>query len=173
MSTQLIAWCIDCLIPIGIGLYLTLARPRIVAKIADPIKKGRTNRVLKICGPLVIASGLLIALTGIPASEVSAIQAAQMISTSMPKMVDTITRFDRATAGPGQRVVIEETVTTMRATDVSKEAWRRFLPELRKNITHSKFGWLPEKGITVVYRILGKDGVLIDDVTFTPANTKK
>jgi hypothetical protein len=87
---------------------------------------------------------------------------------SGPRMVDNVTRFDRATQGPGLTLTIDETLVTLRAADVSRQAWQNAVPRLRQQMALGAPGALSRKGITVIYRYFGKDGVLIGSVTLNP-----
>jgi hypothetical protein len=163
---------IDCTITVALGLYFTLGRSRIVAKIIDPLKKEKAARVLKWTGPVVIVCGIVIAAAKLASVEDPATRAARMINSSSPKMVDAITRFDRATPEAGQRVVIDQTIITMTAAQVPKQAWEAFVPQLRKNIENSGIGKFPAQGLTIVYRYRGSDGILIGELVLTPPSKK-
>jgi hypothetical protein len=120
----------------------------------------------------VILCGVLITLTKIGSLEDPATRAARMINNSSPKIVDAITRFDRAAPGPGLRVVIDQTLTTMRAAQIPKANREAAVPELRKKIENSVIGKLPAQGITIVYRYHCNDGALIGEVVLTPPAKK-
>ena len=170
MKYQLIASLFDCLSVIAIGVVILLARKRAVAKISDPAQKEKVGRILKYGGILAIIGGLISGITHIPAivsPEDRATQFARKLNESSPKQLDSITRFDKATAGPGPRVVVDETVM-LKASDVSEEAWEKFLPQLKQNVMHSQMGGLPAEGITLVIQYFDSDGVKFHDVEFPP-----
>ena len=170
MKLQLIAALFDCLSVIGIGIFMLLSRKRVAAKTPDPAKKVKTERWLKYCGILAIIGGAISGITHIPtliSSGDEPAQFARRLNESSPKQLDSITRFDKATAGPGQRVVVDETVM-VKASDVTEEAWEKFLPKLRQNVMQSQMGSLPAKGITLVIRYSDKDGNKFHDVEFAP-----
>ncbi len=172
MSLAQIASLIDSIITIGGGLCLLAFCPRFVAKISDPAKKRKTETLMKWGGLIMICSGFLLGIGKLAGTTDPATQAAEAINRSTPKMIDAITRFDRATAGPGQRVVIDQTVITMSAAQVSKATWDAFLPQLRKHVENSAVGKLPAQGITIIYRFHGSDGAVIGELTFLPPAKK-
>jgi hypothetical protein len=85
-----------------------------------------------------------------------------------PRMIDSITRFDRVTQGPGMRITVYETLITMNAADVPRRAWLSAVPKLRQQMLEGPPGKLVKDGVTVTYRYSGKDGVLIGDVSSNP-----
>jgi hypothetical protein len=136
----------------------------------------RFGPMMRVVGPLTIIYGLFLfvmpptdstSIIPLTAYADPIVEAIKKLNEG-PKMVDSMTRFDRATAGPGQRLTIEETVVTVKASDISEEAWQNYLPQLRKNVLSSQIGMLTQRGITVVYRYYGNDGVLIHEVVFSP-----
>ncbi|MDE3100419.1 MAG: hypothetical protein KGJ88_13195 [Verrucomicrobiota bacterium] len=171
MKYQIIASLFDCLSVVAVGIFLLLARNRAVAKISDPARKEKVGRILKYAGILAIIGGLISGLTHIPtfiaSPDVRAAQFARKLNESSPKQLDSVTRFDKATAGPGPRVVVDETVM-LKASDLSEETWQKFLPQLKQNVMHSQMGELPAEGITLVIRYSDKDGAQIHDVEFSP-----
>lgn len=175
MRIQLVASLFDCLSVIGIGIFIFLARKKVVAKMADPAKKVKVERVLKYAGILAIVGGFVGGLTNIPritSSRDKATQFARRLNKSCPRQIDSITRFDKATAGPGPRVIVDETVM-LKASDVSQEAWQKFLPQLKQNVMNSQMGELPAEGITLVIRYSDKDGARFHEVEFSPSRPAK
>jgi hypothetical protein len=178
MKFQLIVSLFGCLSGIGIGIFLllALARKRVVWKTSDPAKKEKSERNLKNAAILAIIGGTIIGISNIPTIVVlsgdKAAQFARKLNESSPKQIDSITRFNKATAGPGQRVVVDETVM-LKASDVSEEAWQKFLPQLRQNVMNSQMGMLPAEGITLVIRYTDEDGAKFRDVEFLPPGLTK
>jgi hypothetical protein len=165
------------LIPFLGGIYATLlAHGYLPRKPKNPERlalwRKKFGPMMRILGPIVILVGIVTLVTDLTKED--PIKQTIRELNAAPKMVDQVTRFDSATAGPGQRITVEETIVTMNAADISRDAWEKFLPQLRQNISNSKTGMLTRKGVTVVYRYFGKDAVLIDEVVLTPAdlNTK-
>jgi hypothetical protein len=85
-----------------------------------------------------------------------------------PRMIDSITRFDRVTQGPGMRITVYETLITMNAADVPKQAWQSAVLKLRQQMLDGPAGKLVKDGVVVTYRYSGKDGALIGDVSSNP-----
>jgi hypothetical protein len=56
----------------------------------------------------------------------------------------------------------------MKAADISKQAWQETVPKLRVQMAKGAPGTLSSRGITVVYRYFGNDGVLIGRVDLNP-----
>lgn len=173
MTSGQIATLLDCAIPLGIGIFLVLSRRRFVAGISDPGKRERTDRALRIAGPLVVVGSALTAFAQFLAYEGPAELAARQLNASGSTMVDSVTRFDRATAGPGQQVVIDETITTITSAQFPPDKWEAAVPELRKRIGASKAAKLSERGIKVVYRFYDKNGILIGEIALAPSALSK
>ena len=181
MNAQLIASLFDSLTIIGCGILLLLGRKRVVLKISDPAKKLKTERILKLCGILAIIGGTIIGLTHLPKSlspttPVSsadlAARFAQKLNYSSPKQLDSITRFDQATVGPGPSVIVDE-ILMLKASDINEAAWQKFLPQLRQNVMNSQMGQLSAEGITLIIRYSDKDGAKFHDVEFPSTQTAK
>jgi hypothetical protein len=167
-----IASLFDCLITIGIGLFLILGRFRITAGIRTPLKREQMVRALSWLGPVVIVVGALSGSATIFRIEDPAVRAVRTLNSSTPRMVDAITRFDHATAGPGRRVTIDETLITKKAADVNKVEWLIGAPLLQQNIRQSDLGKLTAQGVTIVYRYHGNDGVLIGEIECAPQHVR-
>jgi hypothetical protein len=181
MKAQLIATLFDSLTVIGGGIFFLLGRKRIVLKMSDPAKKLKTERTLKVCGILAIISGTIIGLANMaesmsPTSSVSsadlAARFAQKLNYSSPKQLDSITRFDQATVGPGPSVIVDE-ILMLKASDINEAAWQKFLPQLRQNVMNSQMGQLPAEGITLIIRYSDKDGAKFHDVEFPSTQPAK
>lgn len=141
----------------------------------------KTERTLKACAILAIIGGTIIGLTHLPKSLSPAIPVssadlaarfAQKLNYSSPKQLDSITRFDQATVGPGPSVIVDE-ILMLKASDISEAAWQKFLPQLRQNIMNSQMGQLPAEGITLIIRYSDKDGAKFHDVEFPSTQPAK
>ena len=184
MNAQLIASLFDSLTVIGCGIFFLLGHKRMVLKMSDPAKKLKTERTLKLCGILAIIGGTIIGLTHLPkslspASSTSSVSPAdlaarfaQKLNYSSPKQLDSITRFDQATVGPGPSVIVDE-ILMLKASDISEAAWQKFLPQLRQNIMNSQMGQLPAEGITLIIRYSDKNGAKFHDVEFPSTQPAK
>ena len=184
MKVQSFASLFDSLTIIACGIFLLLGRKRVAQKMSDPVKKLKTERILKLCGILAIIGGTIIGLTHLPksmspASSTSSVSPAdlaarfaQKLNYSSPKQLDSITRFDQATVGPGPSVIVDE-ILMLKASDISETAWQKFLPQLRQNILNSQMGQLPAEGITLIIRYSDKDGAKFHDVEFPSTQPAK
>ena len=164
------------LIPFLGGIYATmLAYGYLPRTPKDPEKHAlwlkKFGPMMRILGPIVILTGVITLINGLTKEDLITQTIREL--NAAPKMVDQVTRFDRATANPGQRLTIEQTIITVKAADIPKTTWDSFVPQLRKNISSSKIGRLPSKGITVVYRYFGNDGKLVGEFIITPQDSKK
>ena len=92
------------------------------------------------------------------------------ISKRAPMMVDSETRLDRVTAGPGKQLNYLNTLITVSADEIDPDAFRDALVPMVKESTCKNDGIhkLFEAGITVNYVYSGKDGVEILRFPLTP-----
>ncbi len=159
----------DSLILLGGGLYLLFVRKSMVAKVVEPARKAKIDLLFKLAGPAMMLGGIVLLSTQLGNADNRVRRYAQEFSAGAPRMVDDQTRLDRATAGPGHRVVLHHTVTRLKANEVDRSAWQRsVVPQLRQNVLNSRMNDVLGRGITLVYRYSGSDGVLIDEVVFVP-----
>ena len=165
------------LLPLLGGIYCTLlAFGYLPRKVKDPERLALWRRkfggIMRIVGPFVALSGVITLFNGLTAEDVIT-KTVRQINADTPKMMDQITRLDRAEAGPGRSIFITQTIQAFKASEIDRRAWQNFLPQFRKNVANSVVGRMPSKGITVIYRFYGKDGVFLDDVKFAPEPTAK
>lgn len=172
MDLATIASFIDSAITVAVGLYVTVRGTHLAAKIADPAERQKRTRLFAWCGPGVMIIGLFMAYAKFLNIEDPATREANAIRRTLPRMVDAITRIDRVKAEPGQRLILDSTVTTMNAAQISKPGWEAFMPKLRKQIQSTGLDRLHADGITVVYRYYGKDGGLIGELVLAPPARK-
>jgi hypothetical protein len=161
---------IDNLIMMAVGAFFIFARGRIVARIADPRKKERTNRIFKVGGPIILGCGILLARGNLAKADGDMDRVVREINATVPKMVDETTRLDRASAGPGRRLTYDLTLISLKAQDVDRTAWKQSVaPSIRANMSQTKgMHTLLAAGITVASRYSSSDGVLIDEIILRP-----
>jgi len=101
--------------------------------------------------------------------------AATTLNKDAPKMIDEITRLDKAVAGPGNRLTVDVTIVTFKAADIDREVWNtQVLPNLKKGILGSPLAAvLQQQAGTLTYRYFGSDGVKIDELSLTAADVVK
>ena len=161
---------IDNLIMVAAGAYFMIARGSVVAKITDPQKKRRTDRILKVCGPIVLGCGILLAITTLASTEGDLDRVVREVNATAPKMVDDATRLDRASAGPGRRLTYELTLISLKSQDIDRIAWKRdVVPTIRANMAKTKaMHTLLAAGVTVASRYTSSDGILVDEIVMRP-----
>jgi len=161
---------IDNLIMIAAGAFFIIARGRIVAKIPDPQKKQRVDRIFKVCGPVVLVCGILLAITTLARTEGDLDRIVREVNATAPKMVDDATRLDRASAGPGRRLTYDLTLISLKSQDIDRVAWKKDVaPTIRANMAKTKaMHTLLAAGVTVASRYSSSDGVLVGEIVMTP-----
>ena len=155
---------------IAAGVFCMVARDRIVAKITDPQKKQRIDRFLKVCGPIVLGCGILLAITTLTRTDGDLDRVVREVNATAPKMVDDATRLDRASAGPGRRLTYDMTLISLKSQDIDPVAWKRdVVPTIRANMAKTKaMHTLLAAGVTVASRYSSSDGILIDEIIMRP-----
>jgi len=161
---------IDNLIMIAAGVCFIFGRGLIVAKIPDPQKKQRIDRILKVCGPVVLVCGILPAIITLARPDGDLDRVVHEINATAPKMVDEATRLNGASAGPGRRLTYDMTLISLKSQDVDRVAWKRdAVPTIRANMAKTKaMHTLLAAGVTVTSRYSSSDGVLVDEIVMTP-----
>lgn len=101
--------------------------------------------------------------------------AAKTLNKDAPKMIDEITRLDKAVAGPGNRLTVDVTIVTFKAADIDREVWNaQIVPDLKKGILGSPLAKvLQQQAGTLTYRYFGSDGVKIDELSLTADDVVK
>lgn len=161
------------LIPFICGIYaMLLAYGYLPKKPKDPEKlaiwRKKFGPLMKIVSPLIVLSGV-ISLVGGQLKDDSLEAKVKELNRAAPKMVDQMTRFDRAAVGPGKRITFEHTVTTITAKQVSIDAWLKFTKDLRRSIyKNEEVRRLLRRDVTLVYRYTDSNGVLVGELEVLP-----
>lgn len=93
---------------------------------------------------------------------------AKSVNEGAPKMIDEITRLDKATVGPGKLLTIDITITSMKVADIDRDVWNtQAIPNLKAGILTSPLSKVLSTGNTLIYRYKDSDGVLIDELSLT------
>lgn len=96
---------------------------------------------------------------------------AKTLNEGAPKMIDEITRLEKATVGPGKRLTVDVTITSLKAADIDRAVWNSVvIPKLKEGILASTIVSVLRTGNTLTYRYTGSDGALIDEVSLTEAD---
>jgi hypothetical protein len=153
-------------IPAGLGAAVAeLVIPVMVALLFSISQRFRNARSRT---KVVLWTSILVLIAGFGAQKnnpEAQLAAAVKELNAAPRMVDAVTRLDRATQGPGMHLTIDETIVTTNAADISKEVWQRAVPKLRQQMRTGAAGKILAAGVSVTYRYYGKDGVLIGEVS--------
>jgi hypothetical protein len=163
------------LVPLVVGTYMTLVACGYLPKRPkDPEKlelwRKKFGPLMKMLGPLVVLSGVWSLVAGQLKDDSIAAKVRQL-NMGAPRMVDPVTKFERAVAGPDRRITFEHTVTNFTAQQVSIDAWLHFQRQLRQNLfkdTETKR--LHRKKITLVYRYTDLTGALIGELVIEPTD---
>lgn len=90
---------------------------------------------------------------------------AKVLNEGAPKMVDEITRLEKATVGPGKLLTIDVTITSIKVADIDRVVWNtEVIPKLKAGILGSTITTVLRTGNTLTYRYTGSDGALIVSV---------
>jgi hypothetical protein len=165
---------LDSIIQLIVGLFLVFGRGLIVGRIKDPTRRDKVNRLLKVTGPIVLGCALFVAIGGFVRKDAQLEQLAQAVNASAPKVVDEVTRLDRATAGPGRRLTYHMTISISQSEFNLSEWKQKTLPAVRSNtLEQEATRSLLKAGITVVIRYSSKDGTYLDETIFTSSDLAK
>lgn len=97
--------------------------------------------------------------------------AAKALNEGAPKMIDEVTRLEKATVGPGKLLTIHVTITSLKVADIDREVWNtQVVPTLKAGILASAITSVLRTGNTLTYRYTGSDGLLIDELSLTQAD---
>jgi hypothetical protein len=164
----------DNMMQVLVGLFLVFGRGFIVGQIKDPTRKNKINRLLKITGPVVLICAVFVAVGGFARKDAQLEELAQAVNASAPKVVDEVTRLDRATAGPGRRLTYHMTISISQSEFNLNEWKQKTLPAIRTNtLEQEATRALLKAGITVVLRYSSKDAAYLDETVFTPSELAK
>lgn len=156
---------LDTVLVVGALLFVLAKRDLILGKITDTNRKARAARALNIVAPLALLLTIISGATRLLPTSAAEDVAAE-INSKLPRKIDELTRLDAAKAESPTRLVLEHTVTSLRAAQISPESWERFKPQLLRQITEkpSVVGGLSQKGVTVIYRYRDAEGHLIGEL---------
>lgn len=102
------------------------------------------------------------------ASNLALENVALQINKETPKMIDEITRLDKATAGPGKLLTVHVTITSLKADEIDRDVWNaEVAPTLKAGILASPLADKLRRGATITYKYSGSDGILIDEISVT------
>ncbi|MFA5262159.1 MAG: hypothetical protein WC450_13130 [Candidatus Omnitrophota bacterium] len=92
------------------------------------------------------------------------------MNSQLPKMLDNDTRMERIEGGPGKRLTYVCTLVNYSSKDISKAIFdQEVAPYVKQGLQTDRTLYpLFRKGITIVYRYLGNDGVYISEVIKRP-----
>jgi hypothetical protein len=161
------------LIPFVGGIYATLlAYGYLPKKPKDPEKmevwRQKFGPMMKILSPLLMLYGAA-SLLGGQLRDDSLDAKVRELNRTAPRMLDQVTKFERAIAGPGQRITFEHTVSTITANQVSMDAWLRFTKELRQSIHKNEENRrLLRRKVTLVFRYTDANGALLGELEVLP-----
>ena len=88
--------------------------------------------------------------------------------------MDEVTRFDRATTGPGRRLVYHMTISVPQS-EFDRTEWKeKTVPAIRNNTMEQDGSRaLLKAGITIAIRYSSKDGIFLDEIIFTSSDLPK
>ncbi|HOY08762.1 MAG TPA: hypothetical protein PLB05_01655 [Candidatus Omnitrophota bacterium] len=92
------------------------------------------------------------------------------INSQLPKMLDKDTQLERVEGGPGKKLTYVCTLVNYSSQDISKAVFdQEVAPYVKQGLQTDRTLYpLFRKGITIVYRYLGNDGVYISEVVKRP-----
>jgi hypothetical protein len=160
------------LLTIVCGAYASLlAYGYLPRKPKDPVRlevwRRRFGPTMKLLSPLIILFGTVTLVSALLTDDSIAAKV-QELNRIAPKMVDKVTRFDRATSGPGQLITFDHTVMNITADQVSLELWAKYTKELRRNLATAETRRLQHKKVTLIYRYYDVKGLLIGELEIAP-----
>ena len=157
-----------------VGAFLVFGRGLIVGRIKDETRKNKINRLLKITGPIVLGCAVFVAIGGSIKKDGQLEQIAQAVNASAPKIVDEVTRLDRATTGPGRRLVYHMTISIPQSGFDRTEWKEKTVPVIRNNTMEQDGSRaLLKAGITIAIRYSSEDGIFLDEIIFTSSDLPK
>lgn len=164
----------DNVMQLLVGLFLVFGRGFIVGRIKDPTRRIKIDRLLKVTGPIVLGCAVFVAVAGFMRRDQQLEKVAQAVNLSAPKIVDEVTRLERATAGPGRRLTYHMTISISEA-EFDRAGWKqKTLPAIRTNtLEQDATRTLLNAGITVVIRYSSKEGAYLEETIFTSSDLPK
>lgn len=95
-------------------------------------------------------------------------QAATEICTGTPKMVDEVTRLDKAEVSGKSELTIFFTITGFSSQEIDKTKWEtEFVPSVKKNANKTVYGILLKRGFDLRIRYTANDGVVFSEILLT------
>lgn len=163
----------NALVPLVFGIYASLlAFGYLPRKPRDPARlevwRRKFGPTMRVISPLMvlfgaISLGIALLKDGSPAAT------AQEFNRSAPRMVDKVTRFDRAIAGPGKSITFEHTVTNVLARQVDINTWMDFSRQLRRNLFKDEVTRrLHRQKVRLLFRYSDVNGALIGELEIAP-----
>ncbi len=124
-----------------------------------------TSVILLVAGIANMANGLTRAVE----------RAARDINAVAPKMVDSATRLEGATAGPGPLLTVRETLVGIDGKDFNRRDWdSRVAPAIRKNaIQNASLRILLSSGGVIAFRYSGRDGAFISEIKLSSEDVRR
>jgi hypothetical protein len=96
---------------------------------------------------------------------------AEKLSKNLPRMMDQETRFDKVVAGPGEKLTYSYTLVNLTSGDMSRDSLATMLATLKKRSCVPKAAEeMRARGLTLEYKLVGKDQKPIASLVLTPAN---
>jgi len=93
------------------------------------------------------------------------------ISKGTPKMLDEMTRLEKAVASPGKKITLHLTVTSFKLAELDMEIWAsQVRPKLKAGILETPVAIPLLKGGTLTYVYSDSAGAKIDEITLTAAD---
>ncbi len=163
------------------GVIMLTAIPAGIIALAGISRHGRKGLLWKgltgICVPILLvglAIPAFLTVRRISLEKAAAIMArdfAKGINTKSTTMIDEVTRLEGAEVGPDKTVTIRATIISLDAREVDRESWKaKVVPTIRMGVEKSPTIEIVRKGVTLIYHYSGKDGALVDDIVFAPAD---
>lgn len=122
----------------------------------------------------MLGCALFVAIGGFVRKDAQVEQLAQAVNATAPKVVDEVTRLDRATAGLGRRLTYHMTISISQAEFNLGEWKQKTLPTIRTNtLEQDATRSLLKAGITVALRYSSNEGTYLDETIFTPSDLAK
>lgn len=174
MIVPLLLSVFDQLILVLGGAFLAFAPGSFFSRSKDPAQLTPRLRLLRICGWIMVGSGLLVAVPKLIGPGRDLTLAVAKVNANVPRMVDEATRLEGAAEGPGRRITYKYTLLPKKASEIDQAVWVEFEHVLRKAALDSQAViTMLEAGVIVAYQYSGNDKQLIGEVTFVPGDEKK
>ena len=161
------------------GLFFYSAVPAGIIALCGIKKHGRKHLLISglagIIIPLLLGVMAIAAFSKVRESSHAMFlhQVAEEMNKSAPRMIDEITRLDGASIEHNNILVIKQTVLSLAADEIDRDLWmKNAVPVFRTAFRNGPLVNSVKSGSTVIYRYHGKDGILIDELIYKPADFK-